>query len=199
MSSGSPTHPITTHVLRALSILERLAAARQPSRCHRSLSDCTSAGRRSLLPLIESLEAKGYVTHLPDSRGTDRSITLEPCNSPWQRSPTAPSRTAIRCCARSTTCPMKRVALSHRTATRCWAPRVETSEPLCRQMQSGVRVPLHCVASDGLFLPHIPVAERHLVMGRLTSKRMAYRTLTDLLEAGLGRLATSAPRNSCAA
>ena len=66
-----------SRALRALSILDQLAVAGQPFTLSQ-LAARLHIPKATLARLIESLEAQGYVMHLPDSRGTDRGITLGP-------------------------------------------------------------------------------------------------------------------------
>src|SRR5258708_13571100 len=69
--------PEDTRVLRALIVVELLAAAGQPFSLSQ-LSARLHIPKATLTRMIESLEALGYVTHIPDSRGADRGITLGP-------------------------------------------------------------------------------------------------------------------------
>ncbi|EGD02682.1 IclR family transcriptional regulator, partial [Burkholderia sp. TJI49] len=64
-------------VLRALAVLEALASAGQPSTLSQ-LAARLHIPKATLLRLIESLETRGYVIHMPDSRGHDRGIALGP-------------------------------------------------------------------------------------------------------------------------
>jgi len=64
-------------VLRALAVLEALASAGQPYTLSQ-LSVRLHIPKATLLRMIEALEARGYVVHMPDSRGYDRAITLGP-------------------------------------------------------------------------------------------------------------------------
>jgi DNA-binding IclR family transcriptional regulator len=183
-----------TRVLRALAVLEELAAAGQPFSLSQ-LSARLHIPKATLMRLIESLEIQGYVTHMPDSRGADRAIALGPRAAQLALT-TLANNTFTRACrsllrslvdALGETCNL--TALDGDTVL--YIERVETAEPLRLQMQPGTRVPLHCTASGKLFLSQMSPAERRLVLSRLALKRMTYRTLTDttLLEAELDRLA----------
>src|ERR1700748_2381422 len=66
-----------SRALRALAVLEELAAAGQPFSLSQ-LSARLHIPKATLMRLIESLEIQGYVTHMPDSRGADRAIALGP-------------------------------------------------------------------------------------------------------------------------
>ncbi|WP_206998640.1 IclR family transcriptional regulator [Trinickia mobilis] len=192
-SRNEPPHD-DTRVLRALSVLEQLAAAGQPFSLSQ-LSARLHIPKATLMRLIESLEAYGYVMHMPDSRGTDRGIALGPRAAQLALA-TLANNTFTRACRSllrslvdtlGETCNL--TALDGDTVL--YVERVETSEPLRLQMQPGTRVPLHCTASGKLFLAQMPAAERRLVLARLPLKRMTNRTLTELslLEAELDRLA----------
>jgi DNA-binding IclR family transcriptional regulator len=183
-----------TRVLRALSVLEQLAAAGQPYSLSQ-LSARLHIPKATLMRLIESLEAQGYVMHMPDSRGTDRGIALGPraaqlalatlANNSFTRA----CRSLLRALVDSLGETCNLTALDGDTVL--YIERVETSEPLRLQLQPGTRVPLHCTASGKLFLAYMPAVERSKVLERLPLKRMTYRTLTEasLLEAELDRLA----------
>jgi DNA-binding IclR family transcriptional regulator len=182
-----------SRVLRALSILDQLAVAGQPYTLSQ-LSARLHIPKATLTRLIESLEAQGYVMHLPDSRGTDRGITLGPRATQLALA-TLGSSSFTRACRSllrglvetlGETCNL--TALDGDTVL--YIERVETNEPLRLHMQPGMRVPLHCTASGKLFLSQMTRAERSAVLARLPLTRMTYRTLTDasLLEAELDRL-----------
>ncbi|MHB9841976.1 IclR family transcriptional regulator [Paraburkholderia terrae] len=192
--SPTPDSTDDTRVLRALNVLEQLAAAGQPF----SLSQLSSRlliPKATLMRLIESLEARGYVTHMPDSRGADRGIALGPraaelalatlANSTFTRACRSLLRTLVD--ALGETCNL--TVLDGDAVL--YVERVETTEPLRLHMQPGTRVPLHCTASGKLFLSQMAPAERGLAIRRLQLKSMTYRTLTDadVLDAELDRLA----------
>ncbi|OAJ59253.1 IclR family transcriptional regulator [Paraburkholderia ginsengiterrae] len=192
---NSPQEPgDDTRVLRALNVLEQLAVAGQPFSLSQ-LSSRLQIPKATLMRLIESLEARGYVTHMPDSRGADRGIALGPraaqlalstlANSTFTRACRSLLRTLVD--ALGETCNL--TVLDGDTVL--YVERVETTEPLRLHMQPGMRVPLHCTASGKLFLSQMVPAERSLAIRRLHLKQMTYRTLTDvdLLEAELDRLA----------
>jgi DNA-binding IclR family transcriptional regulator len=183
-----------SRALRALAVLEQLAAAGQPFSLSQ-LSLRLHIPKATLMRLIESLEAQGYVTHLPDSRGTDRGITLGPKAAQLALT-TLSNNTFGRACRSllrslvdtlGETCNL--TALDHDTVL--YLERVETTEPLRLHLQPGTRVPLHCTASGKLFLSQMPSAERRPVLARLTLERRTQGTLTELnlLEAELDRLA----------
>ncbi|MGN6234406.1 MAG: IclR family transcriptional regulator [Trinickia sp.] len=181
-------------VLRALAVLEALASAGQPHTLSQ-LSARLHIPKATLLRMIESLEARGYVMHMPDSRGYDRAITLGPRAAQLALS-TLSNNTFTRACRAvlralvdvlGETCNL--TALDNDAVL--YVERVETTEPLRLEMRPGMRVPLHCTASGKLFLSKMPAAERSSMLARLTLKEMTYRTLTDThrLAAELERLA----------
>lgn len=196
ITPSPPTEPRAddARALRSISVLEQLAAAGQPFSLSQ-LSARLHIPKATLMRLIESLEAQGYVTHMPDSRGADRAIALGPRATQLALT-TLANNTFTRACRSllrslvdvlGETCNL--TALDGDKVL--YIERVETTEPLRLHMQPGMRVPLHCTASGKLFLSQMPAAERRVVLTRLALKRMTYRTLTDLnlLEAELDRLA----------
>lgn len=180
--------------LRPLAVLEQLASAGQPYTLSQ-LAARVRIPKATLLRLVEALESQGYVTHMPDSRGTDRGIALGPraaqlalatlANNSFTRACRSLLRSLVDVIGES--CNL--TALDGDTVL--YIERVETPEPLRLHMQAGMRVPLHCTASGKLFLSHMTLAERRQILGRLTLTRRTHRTLTDpaLLEAELDRLA----------
>ncbi|RKP52679.1 IclR family transcriptional regulator [Trinickia fusca] len=180
-------------VLRALAVLEALASAGQPCTLSQ-LSVRLHIPKATLLRLIESLEARGYVMHLPDSRGHDRGIALGPRAAQFALA-TLGNNTFTRACRSvlraladvlGETCNL--TALDNDTVL--YVERVETTEPLRLEMRPGMRVPLHCTASGKLFLSQMTILERNALLAQLTLKKMTHRTLTDpqLLAAELDRL-----------
>ncbi|OXJ10193.1 MULTISPECIES: IclR family transcriptional regulator [unclassified Burkholderia] len=181
-------------VLRALAVLEALASAGQPYTLSQ-LAARLHIPKATLLRLIESLETRGYVIHMPDSRGHDRGIALGPraaqfalaalSNNTFTRGCRSVLRSLVDVLGE--TCNL--TALDGDTVL--YVERVETTEPLRLEMRPGMRVPLHCTASGKLFLSQMNALERNAMLARLTLKKMTYRTLTDaqLLAAELDRLA----------
>ncbi len=181
-------------VLRALAVLETLASAGQPYTLSQ-LAVRLHIPKATLLRMIESLEARGYVIHMPDSRGHDRAITLGPraahfalsalSNNTFTRACRAVLRTLVDVLGE--TCNL--TALDNDAVL--YVERVETTEPLRLEMRPGMRVPLHCTASGKLFLSQMTTVERNAMLARMTLKEMTYRTLTDpqRLAAELERLA----------
>jgi DNA-binding IclR family transcriptional regulator len=189
-----PATDDNTRALRALIVLEQLAAAGQPYTLSQ-MSARLHIPKATLLRLIESLEARGYVVHMPDSRGHARSIALGPRASQLALS-TLANNTFTRACRTllrglvdvlGETCNL--TALDGDQIL--YIERVETSEPLRMEMHPGNHVPLHCTASGKLFLSQMSALERNALLGRIVLKKMTYRTLTDphLLAAELDRLA----------
>lgn len=187
--------PDDARVLRALTVIEQLAAAGQPFSLSQ-LSARLHIPKATLTRMIDALETHGYVTHIPDSRGADRGIALGPraaqlaltmlANSTFTRSCRALLRGLVDALGESCN-----LTVLDGDAV-LYVERVETSEPLRLHMQPGMRVPLHCTASGKLFLSQMAPAERALVLARMQLKAMTYRTFTDasLLGAELDRLAS---------
>ena len=169
-------------VLRALVVLEQLASAGQPYTLSQ-LSARLHIPKATLLRLIDSLETRGYVIHMPDSRGHDRSIALGPraaqlalatlANNTFTRSCRVMLRTLVE--SLGETCNL--TALDGDRVL--YIERVETTEPLRMEMRPGMHVPLHCTASGKLFLSQMTVLERNALLERLVLTKMTHRTLTD--------------------
>lgn len=182
-------------VLRALAVLETLASAGQPYTLSQ-LSARLHIPKATLLRMIEALETRGYLMHMPDSRGHDRAIALGPraaqfalaalSNNTFTRGCRSVLRSLVDVLGE--TCNL--TALDNDSVL--YVERVETTEPLRLEMRPGMRVPLHCTASGKLFLSQMTTLERNSMLARLTLKKMTYRTLTDpqLLAAELDRLGT---------
>lgn len=169
-------------VLRALSVLEALASAGQPYTLSQ-LSVRLHIPKATLLRMIEALEVRGYVMHMPDSHGYDRAITLGPSAAQLALSALS-NNTFTRACRAvlralvdvlGETCNL--TALDNDAVL--YVERVETTEPLRLEMRPGMRVPLHCTASGKLFLSQMTTVERNAMLARLTLKEMTYRTFTD--------------------
>ncbi|CAB3800083.1 Transcriptional regulator KdgR [Paraburkholderia caffeinitolerans] len=168
-------------VLRALVVLEQLASAGQPYTLSQ-LSARLHIPKATLLRLIDSLEARGYVIHMPDSRGHDRSIALGPraaqlalatlANNTFTRS----CRVLLRALVETLGETCNLTALDGDRVL--YIERVETAEPLRMEMRPGMHVPLHCTASGKLFLSQMTVLERNTLLERLVLTKMTHRTLT---------------------
>ncbi|MGG1943793.1 IclR family transcriptional regulator [Trinickia sp. NRRL B-1857] len=185
--SAPVTEPLSApaedaRVLRALAILEALASAGQPYTLSQ-LAVRLRIPKATLLRMIESLESRGYVMHVPDSRGRDRAITLGPRAAQFALC-TLANNTFTRACRSvlralveilGETCNL--TALDNDAVL--YVERVETAEPLRLEMRPGMRVPLHCTASGKLFLSQMTTLERNAMLERLTLKKMTYRTLID--------------------
>jgi DNA-binding IclR family transcriptional regulator len=151
--------------------------------------------KATLLRLIDALETRGYVIHMPDSRGHDRSIALGPRSAQLALS-TLANNTFTRSCR------VLLRGLVEKLGETCnltaldgdqvlYIERVETTEPLRMEMRPGMHVPLHCTASGKLFLSQMSALERNTLLERLVLTKMTHRTVTDpqALVAELERLA----------
>ena len=183
--------------LRALAVLETLAAAGQPYTLSQ-LCARLHIPKATLLRMIDALEQRGYVMHMPDPRGHDRAIALAPraaqlalatlANNTFTRGCRAALRALVDVLGE--TCNL--TALDSDAVL--YIERVETTEPLRLEMRPGMRVPLHCTASGKLFLSQMTMLERNAMLERMPLTKMTYRTLTDprSLGAELERLAERA-------
>ena len=107
--------------VRALAVLEALASAGQPYTLSQ-LAARLHIPKATLLRLIESLETRGCVIHMPDSRGHDRGIALGPRAAQFALAALSNNTFTRGCrsgCARSSTCSARPATSPRSTATRC--------------------------------------------------------------------------------
>ncbi|MDE2288180.1 IclR family transcriptional regulator [Pandoraea sp.] len=175
--------------LRPVAVLAHLAGAGHPLTLSQ-LSVRLHIPKATLLRLMESLEAGGFIVHAPNERGYMPGPALANLalatlgNNSFTRSCRAVLRTLVA--ALGETCNI--TALDGDRVL--YVERVETDEPLRQQLQPGAHVPLHCTASGKLFLAQMSALERKQLLARLPLPRMTPRTLTDagLLAAELDRM-----------
>ncbi len=176
--------------LRALTVLEHLTATPLPMTLAQ-LAAIMQVPKSSLMRLLDSMEAHGYVLHMPAERGFvpgQRSIVLALDTlrgSNIRRRFRAVLRRLVDALGES--CNLT-VPDGDRVL---YVERIETQEPLRMTLPPGTWVPMHCSASGKLFLSSMPPRERQRAVGYLTLTRASRRTIVDrkAFEAELDRLA----------
>ena len=176
--------------LRPLTVLELLTESPQPLTLAQ-LAALMQVPKSTLMRLLHSMEAQGYVLHMPAERGYvtgTRAVAL--------------SLKTLRGSNMRRECRAVLRALVRRLGETCnltvpdagrvlYVERVDTAEPLRMHVQPGTWVPMHCTASGKLFLSSMSLLERQSVLANLPLPRSSPRTLVEraALEAELDRLA----------
>jgi len=147
--------------------------------------------KSTLMRLLRSMEAQGYLLHMPAERGYvpgTRATTLALKmlrGSNIRRECRAVLRGLVR--SLGETCNLT-VPDAGRVL---YVERIDTTAPLRLHLPPGTWVPIHCTASGKLFLASMPLLERRSMLAQLTLTRHSPRTITDRreLEAELERIA----------
>lgn len=176
--------------LRALAILERVAAANQPVSVSQ-LALRASIPKATLVRLLDMLVANGYLIDVPGMRGfipgphATRLAIQTLGNSAFRRNCRAILSSLVQLLGE--TCNL--TVLDGDQVM--YIERIETDEPLRMHIEPGTRLPLHCTAGGKLFLASLGKAERLAILGRLHLVPMTPRTFTDqrALTVELDRLA----------
>lgn len=176
--------------LRALAVLERVAASNQPVSVSQ-LALRASIPKATLVRLLDMLVANGYLIDVPGMRGfipgpkATRLATMTLGNSTFRRECRAILASLVQLLGE--TCNL--TVLDGDQVM--YIERIETDEPLRMHIEPGTRLPLHCTAGGKLFLASLCRLERLAVLGRLHLTAMTPQTLTDqrCLAVELDRLA----------
>lgn len=176
--------------LRPLTVLEHLSEASQPLTLSQ-LSSLMRVPKSTLMRLLQSMEAHGYVLHMPAERGFVSGV----------RSTTLALRT-LRGSNIRRECRAVLRGLVRKLGETCnltvpdggrvlYVERIETTAPLRMHLQPGTWVPMHCTASGKLFLASMSLLERRNVLAQMPLPRSSPRTITDRkeLETELDRIA----------
>jgi DNA-binding IclR family transcriptional regulator len=164
--------------LRPLMVLEHLTQASHPLSLAQ-LAGLMKVPKSTLMRLLHSMEAGGYVLHLPAERGfvpgsQTTALALRILQgSNIRRDCRAVLRTLVN--KLGETCNLTVPDAGHVL----YVERVETSEPLRMHVEPGTRVPMHCTASGKLFLASMPLLERRSALDQLTFQKMSPNTITD--------------------
>lgn len=164
--------------LRAVSVLEALAAAERPM----ALAELTGAVRLpkpTLYRMLAMLESAGLVVREPGARryvpgsrlaALGRNVMLNSSLRAERRAILARLVGEI-----GETCNFTMLD----AAEVIYLDRVETAWPLRMTLTSGSRVPLHCTASGKLLLALLPKTPREKICAQLALTRYTESTVTD--------------------
>ena len=164
--------------LRPLRLLQHLATASQPLTLGQ-LAGLMSVPKSTLMRLLDSMEANGYVLQVPAQRGYvagSRSVELS-LHILQGTNVRRDCRGVLRKLVGKLgeTC-----NLTVQDAGRVlYIERIETTQLLRMHLDPGTWVPMHCTASGKLFLASMPLAERRHVLAQLALNRHSPRTITD--------------------
>ncbi len=164
--------------LRALTVLEHLTESTHPLTLAR-LATLMNVPKSSLMRLLQSMEAAGYVLHMPADRGF----------VPGARSVALGLKTLRGSNIRRECRAVLRRLVAH-TGETCnltvpdagrvlYMERIETAEPLRMHVQPGTWVPIHCTASGKLFLASMSLLDRNSVLANYELTRHSHRTIVD--------------------
>ncbi len=164
--------------LRPLRLLQHLATASQPLTLGQ-LAGLMSVPKSTLMRLLDSMEANGYVLQVPAQRGYvagSRSVELS-----LQILQGTNVRRDCRGVLRKLVGKLGETCnLTVQDAGRVlYIERIETTQLLRMHLDPGTWVPMHCTASGKLFLASMPLAERRHVLAQLALNRHSPRTITD--------------------
>ena len=164
--------------LRPLRLLQHLATASQPLTLGQ-LAGLMSVPKSTLMRLLDSMEANGYVLQVPAQRGYvagSRSVELS-----LQILQGTNVRRDCRGVLRKLVGKLGETCnLTVQDAGRVlYIERIETTQLLRMHLDPGTWVPMHCTASGKLFLASMPLAERRHVLAGLALNRHSPRTITD--------------------
>jgi DNA-binding IclR family transcriptional regulator len=164
--------------LRVPALLGQLARARHPQTLAQ-LAQRLDLPKTSLMRILSSLVASGYVVNAPGERGFvlgpgATRLALEVLGTPhFSRSSRAILARLVE--ATGETCNL--TALEGDGMR--YLERVETSHLLRLKLDVGTHVPLHCTASGKLMLALMDDVQRGQVLDRIVLARHTPRTLTD--------------------
>ena len=162
-------------------MLEHLSEASQPLTLAQ-LAATMRVPKTTLMRLLRSMEAQGYLLHMPAERGYvpgTRATTLALRmlrGSNIRRECRAVLRNLVR--SLGETCNLT-VPDAGRVL---YVERIDTTAPLRMHLPPGTWVPMHCTASGKLFLASMPLLERRSILAQLQLTRHSPRTITDRRE-----------------
>lgn len=186
-------HPVVNEDvrrLRPLAVLEQLTEASQPLTLGQLASEL-NVPKSTMMRLLQSMEAGGYVLHMPAGRGFvagARAVALGLKvlrGSNIRRACRAVLRRLVAKTGETCNLTVPDAGRVH------YVERVETAEPLRMHVQPGTWVPLHCTASGKLFLASMTLLDRNSVLANVELTRFSPQTIGDreALEAALRPIA----------
>ena len=179
-SGGPPEarqHHLTQTVLKALDVLECLAASRAPLSAQ-DVAQRTGLSRTTAYRLLTTMTARGYVVADPDARfrlgiGLLRlgSVVLDRLELPEIAQPEM----------RELTCEVGETTFLGviEGGEVLYLARVESPQPVRLYSVVGTRNPLHCTALGKAMLAFLPAPEREALVRARPLEARTPRTLTD--------------------
>ena len=188
--NGAVRHRATD---RVIDILE-LAAASPAGLPLKDLSLRVETPKSSLLPLLRTLSARGYL-----AQGQGGAYRLGPrahelaVRAPGRRDLVDAARPALDALMRRTGESAFLTTLATDSPAVVFIDVVETDQLIRYTVNVGQRSPLHATANGKAILAFLPVAEREAIVRGLVLKRYTDRTLTTLpaLRAALDEILTT--------
>jgi IclR family acetate operon transcriptional repressor len=165
---------------RVIDILELTAASRDGIPL-KDLSLRVETPKSSLLPLLRTLSARGYL-----ERGRAREYRLGPrafelaVRSPGRRDLVEVARPALEALMRRTGESAFLTTLATDATAVAFIDVVESEQLIRYTVNVGQRSPLHATANGKAILAVLPNAEREEILRALTLKRYTDRTITTL-------------------
>ena len=176
-SNGAARHRATD---RVIDILELTAASRDGIPL-KDLSLLVETPKSSLLPLLRTLAARGYLEQgrTGSYRLGARALELA-VRAPGRRDLVEAARPALDALMRRTGESTFLTTLDADRAAVIFIDVVETDQLIRYTVSVGQRSPLHATANGKAILAFLPPAERDAILRTLTLKRYTDRTLTTL-------------------
>ena len=168
----------TPPLLRALSLLERIARADGPMTL-RDATDGSSLPKPTVYRMLAMLEHAGLLLRDSDGRRLSPGprLTRFALDVLLNAAARAPRHAILKALAQNVGETVNLTMLDGSDVV--YLDRVETSWPLRMTLQPGSRVPLHCTASGKLLLASLPAARRRRLVANLALERYTEHTLTD--------------------
>ncbi len=179
MEKASETKEKSSSALRALSILEAVAASPTPITAS-EINHKLKLPKPTIHRLCMMLEKEGFLQpridghgYLPGNRLSKMSMGVF-CNNEYLRTE---RHTILQRLSNKVgeTC---NISIADGTEM-IYFDRVETHWPLRVQLQINDRVPVYCTASGKLFLSNLPSAKRNRLISKLKFEQRTPNTITD--------------------
>jgi IclR family transcriptional regulator, acetate operon repressor len=165
---------------RVVDILELVVASRE-GLALRELSARLRAPKSSLLPLLRTLAARGYLAQGPlgEYRLGGKALELG-LGSPAQRALPEIARPALQALMQRTGETVFLGALGGDGTAVVFVDKVESEQVIRYAAGVGDRRALHATSSGKVLLAYLPAAERERILRALPLKRYTDRTVTSL-------------------
>ena len=175
---GEDAVPAGSAILRAIRILETIAAAHEPPQLA-EICKAVDLPKPTVFRILATLEHAGLVAREPGSKRYHCGTRMNGLASATLL--TSPSRSARRAILEELveqvgeTC---NLTVANGNSVLC-LDRVETAWPLKITITAGTSVPIHSSASGKLFLAHLPRRSRDRLIRQLPLVRHTQHTVTD--------------------